>query len=51
LSYKTAREIPNYWTYARKFVLQDRMFAPADSWTLPAHLFLVSGWSAVCSLV
>jgi phospholipase C len=25
------------------------MFAPADSWTLPAHLFLVSGWSAYCS--
>jgi phospholipase C len=48
MSFKTAREIPNYWTYARRFVLQDRMFAPADSWTLPAHLFLVSGWSAVC---
>jgi len=30
-------------------VLQDRMFAPADSWTLPAHLFLVSGWSALCT--
>ena len=25
------------------------MFAPTDSWTLPAHLFLVSGWSAYCS--
>jgi phospholipase C len=24
------------------------MFAPVDSWTLPAHLFLVSGWSASC---
>jgi phospholipase C len=24
------------------------MFAPVDSWTLPAHLFLVSGWSAFC---
>ncbi len=24
------------------------MFAPTDSWTLPAHLFLVSGWSARC---
>lgn len=27
---------PNYWAYADRFVLQDRMFAPADSWTLPA---------------
>ncbi len=48
MSWHDAREIPNYWTYAERFVLQDRMFAPADSWTLPAHLFLVSGWSAVC---
>ncbi|MEX2439596.1 MAG: alkaline phosphatase family protein [Actinomycetota bacterium] len=45
----TEDEIPNYWTYAEEYVLQDRMFAPTDSWTLPAHLFLVSGWSAVCS--
>ena len=49
MSYHTGKEIPNYWTYARKFVLQDRMFAPADSWTLPAHLFLVSAWAASCS--
>jgi phospholipase C len=25
------------------------MFEPNDSWTLPAHLFLVSEWSARCS--
>lgn len=48
MSYHTGAEIPNYWTYARRFVLQDHMFAPADSWTLPAHLFLVSGWAASC---
>ena len=41
MSYHTRKEIPNYWAYADHFVLQDRMFAPADSWTLPAHLFLV----------
>jgi len=49
MSYHTAKEIPNYWRYAEEFVLQDRMFAPADSWTLPAHLFLVSAWAARCS--
>ncbi|MGZ5352592.1 MAG: alkaline phosphatase family protein [Actinomycetota bacterium] len=48
MSYMTKREIPNYWTYAKNFVLQDHMFAPADSWTLPAHLFLVSAWAARC---
>jgi phospholipase C len=48
MSYMTKREIPNYWTYAKRFVLQDHMFAPADSWTLPARLFLVSAWAARC---
>ena len=48
MSYHTERTIPNYWRYAQEFVLQDRMFAPADSWTLPAHLFLVSAWAARC---
>jgi phospholipase C len=48
MAYHTAREIPNYWRYAEEYVLHDHMFAPVDSWTLPAHLFLVSGWSATC---
>jgi phospholipase C len=48
MSYLTRQDIPNYWAYADEFVLQDRMFAPTDGWTLPAHLFLVSGWSAYC---
>jgi phospholipase C len=48
MSYHTRKEIPNYWTYADHFVLQDHMFAPSDSWTLPSHLFLVSGWAASC---
>src|SRR5262245_1432260 len=48
VSYLTRQQIPNYWAYADDFVLQDGMFAPTDGWTLPAHLFLVSGWSADC---
>ena len=44
-----AREIPNYWAYARNFVLQDHMFEPNASWSLPAHLFMVSEWSARCT--
>ena len=50
MGYHDAREIPNYWAYARNFVLQDRMFEPTASWSLPAHLFLVSGWSASCTV-
>ena len=50
MGWHDAREIPNYWAYARNFVLQDRMFEPNSSWSLPAHLFMVSGWSASCTV-
>ncbi len=49
LGYHDAREIPNYWAYAQNFVLQDHMFEPNASWSLPAHLFMVSAWSAHCT--
>ena len=48
MSTLTRAEIPNYWEYADRFALEDHMFAPVDSWTMPSHLFLVSGWSAYC---
>jgi phospholipase C len=49
MGYHDAREIPNYWAYARNYVLQDHMFEPNASWSLPAHLFIVSEWSARCT--
>ncbi len=48
MGYHTAAEIPNYWAYAKNFVLDDHMFEPVKSWSLPDHLWLVSGWSARC---
>jgi phospholipase C len=49
MGYHDGRDIPNYWTYAKNFVLQDRLFEPNASWSLPQHLFMVSGWSAYCT--
>jgi phospholipase C len=49
MGYHDGGDIPNYWTYARDFVLQDHMFEPNSSWSLPAHLFMVSEWSALCT--
>jgi phospholipase C len=49
VSFHTGAEIPNYWAYADYGVLQDAMFEPVASWSLPAHQYLVSGWSASCS--
>jgi len=50
MGYHDFHEIPNYWAYAKNFVLQDHMFEPDASWSLPSHLFLVSAWSARCSI-
>jgi phospholipase C len=49
MGYHDWHEIPNYWDYARNFVLQDHMFEAVNSWSLPAHLSMVSAWSARCS--
>jgi phospholipase C len=50
MGYHNQQEIPNYWTYARNYVLQDHMFEPNASWSLVAHLFLLSEWSALCTI-
>jgi len=50
MGYHDNREIPNYWAYAHSFVLQDAMFESVKSWSLPSHLYLVSEWSASCSV-
>jgi phospholipase C len=49
MGYHDQRQIPNYWAYAQNFVLQDKMFEPNSSWSLPSHLFMVSAWSANCT--
>ena len=50
MGYHDRRELQNYWTYADDFVLQDNMFEPNSSWSLPEHLFMVSEWSAKCAV-
>ena len=51
MGYHDGGDIPNYWAYARKFVLQDHMFESLHSWSFPSHLYLVSAWSATCGQV
>src|SRR5262249_45760726 len=48
MGYHPGAEIPNYWPYARDFALDDHIFEPVKSWSLPERLYLVSGWSAQC---
>jgi phospholipase C len=49
MGYHDQREIPDYWAYAHNYVLQDHMFEPVISWSLPSHTYMVSGWMATCS--
>jgi phospholipase C len=49
MGYHDYHEIPNYWSYAQNYVLQDHMFAPSVSDSDATHLYMVSGWSAKCS--
>jgi phospholipase C len=49
MGYHVQSDIPNYWAYAKNFVLQDHMFETPGSWSLPDHLYEVSGWSATCT--
>jgi len=45
MGYHDYHEIPNYWNYARLYVLQDHMFESIASYTLPSHLYMLAAQS------
>jgi phospholipase C len=49
VGYHTADEIPNYWSYAENFVLQDQLYESVRSQSWPSHLYLTSEWAAKCT--
>jgi phospholipase C len=49
MGYHTEAEIPNYWAYAKQYVLHDHMFQPNASWSYPQHIMMVSAWTARCT--
>jgi len=49
MGHHVGSDIGDYWAYAKDFVLQDHLFEAPGSWSLPAHLYEVSGWSARCA--
>ncbi|HWG09109.1 MAG TPA: alkaline phosphatase family protein [Solirubrobacteraceae bacterium] len=48
MGYHDAREIPNYWTYAENYVLQDDMYESQLSASEHEHNAMVSEWNAKC---
>ena len=45
MGYHDYHEIPNYWNYARLYVLQDHMFESVASYSLVAHLYMLAAQS------
>jgi uncharacterized protein (TIGR03437 family) len=45
LSWHDSREISNYWNYAHLYVLQDHLFESVQSYSLPAHLYMLAAQS------
>jgi phospholipase C len=45
MGYYDSRDVPNYWSYARRFALADRFFSSFAGPTLPNHLFAVAAQS------
>jgi len=49
MGYHDGTDLPNYWAYAKNFVLMDHFFESVESWSQPNHLAIFSGWSAKCT--
>ena len=49
MGYHPGSDLPNYWAWAKRYVLQDHLFESVHSWSFPSHLFLLSGWAATCA--
>jgi phospholipase C len=43
--YYDARDIPNYWDYARRFTLSDHFFSSLNGPSLPNHVYMVAAQS------
>jgi phospholipase C len=51
MGYHDGTDLPNYWAYAKNFVLLDHFFESVHSQSHPSHLELFSGWTAYCMQV
>jgi phospholipase C len=49
MGYHDGTDLPNYWKYAQNYVLYDHFYESVESWSLPAHLAIFSGWAAKCT--
>jgi phospholipase C len=48
MGYHDGTDLPNYWAYAKNFVLNDHFYESVHSWSQPGHFEIFSGWVATC---
>jgi phospholipase C len=48
--YFTNQTIPNYWLYAKNYVLDDSFFSSVFGWSLPNHWLAVAGAVPACGV-
>ncbi len=51
MGYHDGTDLPNYWSYAQNFVLQDHSYESIEAWSLVNHLAIFSGWAGFCKKV
>jgi phospholipase C len=49
MGYHDGTDLPNYWSYASNYVLQDHFYEGQISWSEPNHFEIFSGWAAKCT--
>ncbi len=46
MGYRSAEDIPNYWSYAQNYTVLDNFFEGMRGWSFPSHIELLAEWAA-----
>ncbi len=50
MAYQDSATIPNYWTFAQKYVLADNFFSSVLGWSMPNHWYSIAGQAPAVSI-
>jgi phospholipase C len=50
MAYQDNATIPNYWTFAKNYVLADNFFSSVLGWSMPNHWYSIAGQAPVVSI-
>jgi len=50
MAYQDNATIPNYWTFAKSYVLADEYFSSVEGWSVPNHWYSLAGQAPAISI-